>query len=253
MRVVVVPVLSDNYAYLLIDEGTNTAAAVDPAEASIVKAKADAEGVTITQVYTTHHHGDHAGGNAALASKIPGLKVYGGAPDNVSACTNPLNHEDTFSLGSIQVKALLTPGHTRGSITYYCTEGDAGLIFTGDTMFVGGCGRLFEGSYEDMYNSLANVIGKLPLETQVYVGHDYTVKNLEFGVAVETSNEKLAQMLEWAKEQKIERRYSVPSTLRTEWAINPFVRAGDDAFKSICPGCSPVEIFTRLRRQKDSF
>lgn len=253
MRVVVVPVLSDNYAYLLIDEGTSTAAAVDPAEASIVKAKADAEGVSITQVYTTHHHMDHAGGNAALAAKIPGLKVYGGADDRVSACTNALNHEDTFSLGSIQVKALLTPGHTKGSISYYCKEGDTGVVFTGDTMFVGGCGRLFEGSYEDLYNSLANVIGKLPMETQVYVGHDYTVKNLEFGVTVETKNEKLAEMLEWAKAQKIERKYSVPSTLRNEWAINPFIRAGDDALKSICPGCSPVEIFTRLRRQKDSF
>merc|ERR1712060_698078 len=104
-----------------------------------------------------------------------------------------------------------------------------------------------------MGRSLTEVIGKLPPMTQVYVGHDYTVKNLEFASRVEAENEPLKQMLQWAKDQKLQRKFSVPSTLQNEWLINPFLRSGDDTMKSVCPGCSPVEVFTRLRQQKDHF
>mmetsp|Transcript_33255 Transcript_33255/g.105281 ORF Transcript_33255/g.105281 Transcript_33255/m.105281 type:complete len:255 (-) Transcript_33255:111-875(-) len=254
MRVVVVPVLSDNYAYLLIDDTSKTAATVDPAEAHLVLAAADELGVRIEAVLTTHHHYDHAGGNKEMAKKVPGLSVYGGSLDNVSACTHPLNHDDTFAVGSIQVRALHTPGHTRGSISYYCTDGEQeGVVFTGDTMFVGGCGRIFEGTPQDLYHSLVDVLGKLPETTQVYVGHDYTIRNLEFATYVEKDNKTLQQMLQWAQEQKVQRKFTVPSTLQNEWLINPFMRSGNDAMKSVCPGCSPVEVFAKLRRQKDSF
>jgi len=253
MRVVVVPVLEDNYAYLIIDEATKEAAAVDPAEAHIVLARAAEEGVNIVSVLTTHHHYDHAGGNATMASKIPNLNVYGGALDNVAACTRPLEHGDAFSIGSIEVHALHTPGHTKGSISYYCTEGEQGVVFTGDTMFVGGCGRIFEGTPEDLYRSLVEVLGSLPADTSVYVGHEYTVKNLEFAVHVDKDNEPLQQMLDWAKEQRLQRSFTVPSTLQNEWVINPFMRSGSEAMQSVCPGCSPVEIFARLRKQKNSF
>lgn len=253
MRVVVVPVLADNYAYLLIDEASGQAACVDPAEAHIVLASAAQEGVTIVAVLTTHHHADHAGGNGEIAAKVHGVRIFGGELDNVMACTDPLADGATFAIGSIQIKALHTPGHTRGSISYYCTEGPRGLVFTGDTMFVGGCGRIFEGTPQDMYHSLVDVLGSLPGETEVYVGHDYTVKNLEFAASVEARNDNLQQMLEWARAQKVERKFSVPSTMRNEWMINPFLRSTDPVMQSVCPGCSPVEIFARLRRQKDRF
>lgn len=253
MRVVVVPVLNDNYAYLIIDDASKKCAAVDPAEAALVLLKAEEEGVQIESVLTTHHHMDHAGGNAEMKRKLPDVNVYGGRLDNVSSCTHPLDHGNTLKIGSIDVEALHTPGHTKGSISFYCTHNGDGAVFTGDTMFVGGCGRIFECTPADLYNSLSEVLGKLPETTQVYVGHEYTVKNLNFAVSVDRENEKLQQMLEWAKDQKINRKFTVPSTLQNEWLINPFLRSGDDSLRSVCPGCSPVEVFTRLRRQKDSF
>eukprot|EP00933_Yihiella_yeosuensis_P084786 TRINITY_DN9945_c1_g1_i1.p1 TRINITY_DN9945_c1_g1~~TRINITY_DN9945_c1_g1_i1.p1 ORF type:complete len:257 (+),score=47.11 TRINITY_DN9945_c1_g1_i1:55-825(+) len=256
MKVVVVPVLSDNYAYLLIDEATKQAAAVDPAEAHIVLARAQEEGVQIVAVLTTHHHGDHAGGNNEMVKQVPGIKVYGGRIDNVEGCTHPLDHENKFTVGSIEVRALHTPGHTAGSISYQCIEGGKeaqGCVFTGDTLFIGGCGRIFECTPADLYNSLVNVLGSLPPETAVYVGHEYTIKNLEFGAHVDSQNENLQQMLQWAKDQQVQKKFTVPSTLRNEWLINPFMRAGDEKMRSICPGCSPVDVFAKLRQDKNNF
>lgn len=260
MRVVVVPVLSDNYSYLLIDDATKKAACVDPAEAHIVLNAARREGVEMVAILTTHHHSDHAGGNSTMASQVPGLKVYGGRLDNVQACTDQLDHMDSFMIGGIKVDALHTPGHTRGSTSYYCTVGtpsasNPGLVFTGDTMFVGGCGRIFEATPEDLHRSLTQVLGQLPGETQVYVGHEYTVKNLQFAAAVEPGGvtESLQKMLQWAQQTTLQRAYTVPSTLQNEWLINPFMRSNDPKMSSACPGCTPVEIFTRLRQQKDRF
>lgn len=258
LRVVVVPVLSDNYAYLLIDDSTKKAAAVDPAEAHIVLAAAKKEGVELVSVLTTHHHHDHAGGNRTMAQHVPGIRIYGGELDNVQACTDNLSHGDMLTVGEIQVQALHTPGHTRGSISYYCyagtpTASNPGVVFTGDTMFVGGCGRIFESTPQDLYRSLSEVLGALPAFTQVWVGHEYTVKNLEFAVSVDKSNETLGKMLEWAQQSKLNRTYTVPSTLQNEWLINPFLRANDPTLSSVCPGCSPVEVFTKLRNLKNNF
>mmetsp|Transcript_23082 Transcript_23082/g.60989 ORF Transcript_23082/g.60989 Transcript_23082/m.60989 type:complete len:254 (+) Transcript_23082:46-807(+) len=253
MRVVVVPVLADNFAYLLIDDKTKQAAAVDPAEAALVLAAAEQEGVTLVAVLTTHHHSDHAGGNPTMAARVSGISIYGGRIDRVSACTHPLDHGNAFNIGNIQVQALHTPGHTKGSISYYCTEGGEGLVFTGDTLFVAGCGRMFEGTPEEFHHSLVEVLGKLPEATQVYVGHEYTIKNLEFAASVEKENESLRQFIQWAQEQRTQRKFTVPSTLKNEWLINPFMRSGSEAMRSVCPGCSPVEVFAKLRRQKDNF
>merc|ERR1719468_645544 len=136
---------------------------------------------------------------------------------------------------------------------YHCTVSgaeDQGTLFTGDTLFVGGCGRPMECSPEDLHRSLT-MLGILPSTTSVYVGHEYTVANLNFAVGVDVDNEQLKQMLGWAKEQVLQRKYTVPSTLQNEWLINPFMRANTD-LQSVCPGCTPVQIFTELRRQKNA-
>lgn len=260
LRVVVVPCLADNYAYLLIDDATKKAACVDPAEAAIVLNAAKRENVELVAILTTHHHSDHAGGNSTVARACPGIKVYGGRIDNVQACTDPLDHGNTFMVGGVQVTALHTPGHTRGSISYYGTVGEPsaanpGVVFTGDILFVAGCGRNMEGTPADLYRSLTEVLGQLPAETLVYVGHEYTVKNLSFAIAVEPggATEPLQKMLQWAQNQTLEKKFTVPSTLQNEWLINPFLRASDPKMSSICPGCTPVEVFTRLRKQKDNY
>lgn len=253
LRVVIVPCLSDNYAYLLVEEASKTALAVDPAEAGVVYARAEQEGVRLVGILTTHHHWDHAGGNNEMARKVNGLTIYGGREDNVEGCTAPLDHGQEIQLGAIKIQALSTPGHTRGSVCYYCTVGDdnlEGVVFTGDTLFVGGCGRPMECPPDVLHHSLSTVLASLPAATRVYVGHEYTVKNLTFAVGVEAENEHLQQMLKWAQEQQMARKYTVPSTMSNEWMINPFMRASTE-LKSICPGCTPVAIFTELRRQKN--
>lgn len=204
MRVVVIPVLSDNYSYLLIDDETKQAVAVDPSEAHVVLTAVEREAVRLVGVLTTHKHFDHAGGNSVVASRIPGIKIYGGRLDRVQACTHPLNNNDTIELGSILIRALSTPGHTKGSMSYYCTYrgksfNNPGLVFTGDTLFVGGCGKLFEGTPEELHASLTEVLGNLPPDTLVYVGHEYAVTNMKFATTIEpTENKALKEMLAYA-------------------------------------------------------
>lgn len=254
MRVEVVPVLADNYAYLLIDEASGAAACVDPAEAGLVLAAARKENLDLSMVLTTHWHPDHAGGNEEMARQIPGIEVVGGELDEVKACTKSVKHNETLQLGEITVMALHTPGHTKGSMSFYCTDPSGSkALFTGDTLFVGGCGRIFECTTQDLFNSLTNVIGQLPAETQVWVGHEYTLKNLEFAEAVDTDNKSLSNMVAWAKEQRLAAKFTVPSTLQNEWLCNPFMRSMDPQMQSVCPGCTPLDVFTRLRREKDIF
>mmetsp|Transcript_10347 Transcript_10347/g.25891 ORF Transcript_10347/g.25891 Transcript_10347/m.25891 type:complete len:280 (-) Transcript_10347:156-995(-) len=254
LRVVIIPVLSDNYAYLLVDDEKREALAVDPVEAATVVARAAQEGISIVGILTTHKHWDHAGGNNDMVAKIPGLRVFGGRLDAVEGCTDPLDDGAELSLGSIQIRAIHTPGHTRGSVSYYCMRGESKAVFTGDTLFVGGCGRVFECTPEDLYDSLANKLGRLPLDTQVYVGHEYTVKNLQFAATQEPGNEDLRQWLKWSMDQTVERKFTVPSTMAAEWKMNPFLRTESAEIKAACPGCTaPALVFATLRERKNAF
>ena len=191
--VVIVPVLSDNYAYLICDRASGTAAAVDPAEADKVIAAAETAGVRIAQVLTTHKHYDHSGGNKALKQAVADVEIVGSAIDNVEACTRPVADGEVLELGALRITCMVTPGHTRGSLCFHIqADGDAGSVFTGDTLFVGGCGRLFEGEAEDMWPAIEKRLAPLPPETRVYVGHEYTIKNLEFAVTVDKDSERPA-------------------------------------------------------------
>uniref|UniRef100_A0A3Q2Z5E0 Hydroxyacylglutathione hydrolase, mitochondrial n=1 Tax=Hippocampus comes TaxID=109280 RepID=A0A3Q2Z5E0_HIPCM len=201
MRVELLPALSDNYMYLLIDTDTKEAAIVDPVEPVKVVEAVRKHGVRLTTVLTTHHHWDHAGGNEKMVKLMPGLKVYGG-DDRVDAITKKVSHGNNLKVGSLNVKCLFTPCHTTGHICYYVTKDDSSeppAAFTGDTLFVAGCGKFFEGTAEQMYKALIEILGRLPAETRVYCGHEYTVSNLKFARHVEPDNEVIQKKLAWAK------------------------------------------------------
>uniref|UniRef100_A0A3Q3WLU8 Hydroxyacylglutathione hydrolase, mitochondrial n=1 Tax=Mola mola TaxID=94237 RepID=A0A3Q3WLU8_MOLML len=252
MRVELLPALSDNYMYLLIDEDSREAAIVDPVEPAKVLEAVRKHGVNLTTVLTTHHHWDHASGNEKLLNRLPGLKVYGG-DDRVDALTKKVSHSH---LGSLSVKCLFTPCHTTGHICYYVTKegsSEPPAVFTGDTLFVAGCGKFFEGTAEQMYKALIEILGRLPPETRVYCGHEYTVNNLKFAKHVEPDNKVIQEKLAWAKEKYSSGEPTIPSTLADEFTFNPFMRVKEKSVQDHVKQTDPVEAMRSLRKEKDGF
>lgn len=166
MKVQILPALSDNYMYLIIDEATGEAGIVDPVEPDAVLRAVEQEKVKLTSVLTTHHHWDHAGGNEKLLQMRPGLNVFGG-DERIGALSQMVHHGDEFKVGSLNIKCLSTPCHTKGHICYYVTdaEGTSQAVFTGDTLFLGGCGRFFEGDGAQMNEALNVKLAQLPEDT----------------------------------------------------------------------------------------
>jgi len=257
VRVVAVPVLQDNYSYLIIDEDERVAGVVDVSEVEPVLEAARAEGVTITTVLSTHHHFDHVGGNEEIASRIP-VRVFGNADDaeRIPRLTDGVREGDTVRFGRLSAQVLFIPAHTSGHIAYHFARERS--VFTGDTLFAAGCGRLFEGDPAQMMNSLAK-LNALPEDTKVYCGHEYTVKNLEFAKALEPSNAAIADKLEWARSRRAQGQPTVPSTIASERATNPFLRTGsaelrDSVRRQIASvGDDDVLIFGGTRKLKDEF
>jgi hydroxyacylglutathione hydrolase len=230
MRVVVVPCLKDNFAYLVID-GTR-AAVVDPGEAPPVEAALARERVELAAIWLTHHHHDHVGGVKDLLAAHPGIEVVAHSHDHERSpgVTKTVEDGDTFQFGSLRAEVIFNPGHTLGAISYVVS----GAVFTGDTLFAAGCGRLFEGTAEMMYTSLKR-LASLPPETRVYFGHEYTAANLAFARAVEPDNAAVATRAANLPAP------STPSTIADERATNPFIRAAD------------VAAFAERRTRKDTF
>jgi len=182
------------------------AAVVDPAEPAKVLdaiAKHRLKSDNIKAVLTTHHHWDHAGGNEAFVKHINAVQVYGG-DDRIPALTKLVDHDETIRLGELAVRVLKNPCHTTGSVSYHVTsKGDnAGSLFTGDTLFVAGCGRFFEGTAAQMVHNMQNVYAPLPVATLVYPGHEYTVANLKFALSVEPANPHTKEKLAWSEAQR---------------------------------------------------
>jgi hydroxyacylglutathione hydrolase len=239
LTVVQLPVLTDNYIYLLHDEATGTTGVVDPAEATPVLDELARRGWQLGWILNTHHHGDHVGGNAALVAAT-GCRVVGPRADQarIPLIQTPVGDGDVFRLGASPARVFDTPGHTRGHIVYWF-EQDAAL-FAGDTLFALGCGRLFEGSPEQMWESLAK-LAALPPETRVYCAHEYTESNLRFALAVAPDDPALLARGQRVRALRAASLPTVPSALGEELATNPFLRAGSAAR------------FAELRRAKDSF
>jgi len=255
--VVTVPIFGDNYAYLLHDPSMGRTAALDPADPEKMLAAADAHGLTIDEVWCTHHHADHAGGNAALAARLgPGLAVRSTAyDDRIPAVTDKYEDGAEFKFGSLNVKVLYTPCHTRGHVLFYVT-GDTGdpILFSGDTVFVGGCGRFFEGTAAQMTKNLMEVVAKLPSETKIFCSHEYTMGNLAFAKSIEPENSDLLSKIEWSKNQLENEEYTVPSTVGGELAYNPFMRVDMPSVQAAVGAVGdPVKTMAALREGKNNF
>jgi len=221
-----IPALRDNYMYLIWCRVTKNAAIVDPVDPRKVMSKCRDMGLSLKAGLTTHHHHDHAGGNADLKKLHPSIKIYGGKGDNAKAVECELWEGDDVKLGELQVNVLATPCHTRGHICYYIgsSEKDGpGAVFTGDTLFVAGAGNFFEGTPKQM-NAAFSKLGKLPMETYVYVGHEYTTTNLSYASHVEPKNKDISDKLNWAEGRRAKGLYTIPSTIAEEHATNPFLR-----------------------------
>jgi hydroxyacylglutathione hydrolase len=240
--------------YLLVDESTQEAAIVDPVEPKKVLSAVKEEGVKLTSVLTTHHHWDHAGGNEELVKLVSGLTVYGG-DERIGALNKPVKHDDSFKIGNLAVRCLSTPCHTSGHICYYVTaqSGEVPIVFTGDTLFVAGCGRFFEGTPQQMHRALIDVLSKLPGETRVYCGHEYTVNNLRFALHVEPNNKSMQDKMSWAQSQRSKDEPTIPSSIAEELAINPFMRVREPSVQSHTGKSDPVEVMGALRSEKDNF
>jgi len=257
MDVVPIPVLQDNYSYLVIDPKTGDAAIVDCAEADPVLAEVERRGVTLTSILATHHHWDHIGGNEALLAQRK-LRVYGYREDDgrIPGLTHGLAEGDEVVVGSIPGRAIFIPAHTSGHLAYHFPG--QGVVFTGDTLFAGGCGRLFEGDAAQMMSSLAK-LAALPPHTQVYCGHEYTEKNLRFAATLEPGNRALLQKLEAVRQLRAQGKPTVPTTIESERATNPFLRTDSPELRATLHarfpelGADPVEIFARVRALKDQF
>jgi len=239
MQVEIIPCLRDNYAYLIHDPRSKTMVVIDPSEAApVLRALRDHQW-ELTYICNTHHHSDHVGGNLELKEKT-GAKVVGfrGDQHRLLGLDIPVDEDQVIQLGTLEVKILFIPGHTLGHISYYFPE--SGTIFVGDTLFSLGCGRLFEGTAEQMWQSL-KLLYELPAETVVYCGHEYTLDNALFALTLEDQNADLLKYIEECKRLRSHNKPTLPTTIEIERQLNPFLRAdGVDAFRT-------------LREQKDNF
>lgn len=249
MRVIPVPCLSDNYAYLVVSEGSTKAAVVDPSEDGPVREALEREGLELSEIWLTHHHWDHVGGVEALCDAFDGLEVIGSAydqeHDRIPRQTRGVREGDAMELAGEKVQLVEIPGHTLGAIAFIVD----GELFSGDTLFIAGCGRVFEGTMATMKDSLAK-LRELPDPTRIWCGHEYTVKNLSYASTVEPDSPAIAEALAQAEKTRAAGEPTVPGTIGRERDINPFFRFD---VPEVAGGRDPVESFTALREGKDRF
>ncbi len=238
LEIVPIPVLSDNYVWLIHDSDSQETVAVDPSVADPVLEAARERGWRITQVWNTHWHPDHTGGNDAIR-KATGCTITGPAEaEKVSKMDRIVAGGDRAAIGGIEAALIDIPAHTAGHVAFHLPEARA--AFVGDTLFAMGCGRLFEGDAAQMHDALQR-LAALPPETRIYCGHEYTLSNGRFALTVEPGNEALARRVEEVRAMRERGETTLPTTIALERATNPFMRAGS------------AEELARLREAKDRF
>ena len=255
MRIVTIPCLEDNYAYLVI--ATNgDAAVVDASQAGPVRDALHREGATPRAIWSTHHHWDHVGGNEELAGELD-LPVVGYASDRgrLPAMTVGVETGDVVRAGEVAARCIHIPGHTLGAVGYFVEGAPQPAVFTGDTLFCAGCGRLFEGTAAQMHASLARLL-ELPGNTRVFCGHEYTEANLRFAGHLEPSNADVTSARERASRQRKGGAPTVGTTLDEERRHNPFLRVRSPELRAalgFVADAEDVAVFTAIRAAKDAF
>ena len=246
---------TDNYVWLLRQPDSNVVVIIDPGEASPVLRILEKRSLTVAAILLTHHHGDHVGGVAGILRKHP-VPVFGPAWENISTVDHPVRGGDRVPLANfgLELDVIDVPGHTAGHISYL----GPGFALVGDTLFAGGCGRVFEGTMEQMHHSLGQ-LAALPPETLIFCAHEYTLANLRFALEVEPQNSVLQQRLTDANRARAMDQPTVPSTLALELATNPFLRCDQPDIVAAAeeyagqPLASPTGVFAVIRGWKDGW
>lgn len=255
LQVTAIPAFADNYLWLIHDG--QHAAVVDPGDAAPIEAALASLNLKLDAILLTHHHADHAGGVPALLAQRQ-IPVFGPARERIAGITVPLSGDDRVDLLALglTLAVLDVPGHTAGHIAYVAH--DQHWLFCGDTLFAGGCGRLFEGTPEQMSTSLAQ-LAALPDDTKVYCAHEYTVSNMRFAVAAEPGNPDVAARLEQEQQRRARGEATVPSTIGVEKQTNPFLRCSEPGVldslhaQGRLSGNDPVAAFAALREWKNVY
>ena len=253
MKIEIIPCLKDNYSYLIIDEENKNACVVDPSEAKPIIKYLEKNNIELKYILNTHHHYDHVGGNIELKKKYD-AKVIGYIDDlnRIPGIDVKLKDEEIWKENNFEAKIIHIPGHTLGHVCFHFYK-DKNL-FTGDTVFSLGCGRIFEGTYEQMFSSI-NKIKSFPKETKIYCGHEYTKKNYEFCISIDSKNKKLIFKNDSIKFKRSNNLPTIPTTIKDEIECNIFFRCENEVIKSSLnmKNKKPLEIFTKLRDLKDNF
>lgn len=244
-----IPALSDNYIYL-IQEG-NQAIVIDPTEAKPLMEVLYKDNLILTHILNTHHHYDHVGGNESIKSATH-CCIIGPDDRRIPALDTPAHEGENFSIGTLTFQVISVPGHTTSHIAFFVREKK--WLFSGDTLFSGGCGRLFEGTPEQMLTSLRKLM-QLPKETLLFCGHEYTLKNLQFAATIEPNNVDIQHRLDRVKAQRQRQEPTVPTTLEIEFKTNPFLRVDQADLKKALnmEKATDVEVFSKIRAMKDRF
>ncbi len=253
LNIEIIPCLNDNYSYLLCDQDTNTVAIIDPSDFNPCDKIINKKYKKLDYILNTHHHFDHVGGNKKLKEKYKS-KVLGCEldKDRIPDIDITLKEKQNFKIGNASFEVIFIPGHTKGHIAFYFK--DEKIVFTGDTLFSLGCGKVFEGTHEQMFNSL-NKLKNLPIDTKIYCGHEYTKKNLEFCLEYESNNEFLIEKSNWINSKIESNSPTVPISIGEEKKTNIFLRCNEPSIKNALnlDNASEQEIFSKLRDLKDSF
>lgn len=253
--VITIPALGDNYVYLYV-YGQGEALAVDPGESSSLLKIIQERRLNLKMVLVTHHHLDHVGGIAELKQST-GCTIIGSDRERIRGIDRVVEDGQILAIGNTRIRVIATPGHTCTAVCYYIppsNENKNGILWTGDTLFVGGCGRLLECDAKTMWESLRK-LASLPEQTLIYCGHDYTLENYEFALTIEPDNETVKNRFNEIKQAQSQGRQTVPSTMFQETVTNLFLRSDTIEMKDVLemPRASSVEVFAELRRRKDVF